>query len=760
MGKRIEEKLGGRRRTKEDLARLVSKLYTLVEVSALTSSSLELRRVLDMIMRYSRQVLDAEASSLMLIDEETNELVFEIAQGEKGEAVRSIRLKVGEGIAGWVAETGQPLLVSDAKSDPRFYRKADEVSQFETKSVMCVPLLRKDQVIGVVEVLNKLESAGGPAFNEEDLEIFKALANHASIAIENAKLYELATVDGLTKVYIHRYFQLRLAEELKRAMRYNKNLSLIMLDIDHFKRFNDTYGHQQGDAVLVNVARLLKKVARETDIVARYGGEEFALILPETDGAGAGILAERLRSEVENHRVPSDKGFLQVTISLGVASYPQNNIKDKDDLIKKADMALYNAKRGGRNRVCLYEDRLLEEKEAPRKPEQLSLVDQLKLEKEDLARRLHRLSVLLKVGKAISSEIALDPLLDLIVSEITPAMSADRTTLYLVDSEKGEIWTKVIQAEEIKEIRLPLGSGIAGYVAETGEVLNIVNAYSDPRFNKEIDKKTGYRTKTILCIPMKNHLGKIIGVVQVINKKDGAFTEEDVELLEALASQASIAIENAWLYAEQKRSFESFIETLAATIDARDPLTAGHSKRVTIYSVGIAREMGFSVKEREIVRYAALLHDFGKVRISDSVLCKPGRLTDDEYNVMKMHPQYTKEMLQSMHFTEDLRGVPAAAAHHHERLDGKGYPDGLLDGNIPIGARIIAVADIFDALTSKRHYRSPMDINEVFEILEKERGDHLDGDVVDAFRRFYEKNAKSLAEQFSHLEDLKVHTLA
>jgi len=348
-----------------------------------------------------------------------------------------------------------------------------------------------------------------------------------------------------------------------------------------------------------------------------------------------------------------------------------------------------------------------------------------------------RLKVLLEVGQAISSLMELDDLLLLIARETARVLKADRCTLFLLDKKREELWSKVAMGEE--KIRLPKESGIAGLVVTTGETLIIDDPYSNPHFNPEIDKKTGYHTRSLLCGPMRDSKGEVLGVFQVLNKLDGAFQEEDKELLEAVAAFSAIAIENARLYAELKKTFHSFIETLAATIDARHHLTAGHSHRVARYTVGIAREMGLPKKEIEILRVAAFLHDYGKIGIPDSILAKPGKLTEEEYAQMKRHPALTKEILGKIYLSADYKGIPGLASTHHEKLDGSGYPFGLKDGKIPLGGRIMAVADVFDAITSKRDYREGMPYPEALEQLRKDVGKHFDPEAFDAFERYLRK---------------------
>jgi HD-GYP domain-containing protein (c-di-GMP phosphodiesterase class II) len=349
-------------------------------------------------------------------------------------------------------------------------------------------------------------------------------------------------------------------------------------------------------------------------------------------------------------------------------------------------------------------------------------------------KKLADLQALLEISKAMSAERDLDTLLEMIISQTTRVMDADRSSLFLVDMETNELWSRIAQGAGMTEIRFPVGVGIAGYVAKTGKTLNIKEAYDDTRFNKDVDKKTGYRTKTILCMPLINHEDKIVGVIQVINKNNGIFTEYDEELLQAFCSNAAVAVENAELYKEKDSLFKSMIETLAATIDARDPVTAGHSQRVALYALNIARNMGFNENEIKVLHVAATLHDVGKIGIPDKVLLKPGRLTKDEYQKIQRHVVFTKEILDQIHFARDLKLVPYVASCHHERVDGKGYPNQLKNSNISISAKILAVVDVFDALTAyDRPYKSAMPLKKALSILEEGKGTQFDPEIVDIF---------------------------
>lgn len=372
----------------------------------------------------------------------------------------------------------------------------------------------------------------------------------------------------------------------------------------------------------------------------------------------------------------------------------------------------------------------------------------------------HRLSVssmstFIDVASALTSELEFDRLFPLIVSKITEAMSAERTSLYVVDWEKQELRPKV--AEKVGDFRVPIGDGISGRVAESGDTINVEDAWELPYFNRDYDIKNEFRTRSVLCVPMKNRAGDIIGVIQVMNKKGKKrFDGEDETFLKDLTSQAGIALENSLLIEDlesEKRevilSFRSSISTLSATVDARHPFTGGHSERVNEYSLLIAREMGMEEERLEILKFAGLLHDIGKIGIRDDVLLKNGQFTPEERAEMETHPTKTKTILEKFRFPKALQGVPEIAVHHHERVDGTGYPDGLTGDHLPLESKILAVADVFDALTSPRDYpkyadeeilsSDPMPLPKVISILKSGAGSQFDPDIIDTFMKILPK---------------------
>ena len=342
--------------TKADLDDKIKQLSTLYDVGKAVTSELNFVKLQNMILDIVAKVLKAEKGSLMLIDDAEKTLTIGVAIGLSDEITRETRLEVGDSVAGWVVKNRKFLFVKNVEEDEEFLNIKKQ--NVKAGTLMCAPLISKDKIMGA---LNVSKSTPG-SFSDNDFELFVNLANQVAIAIDNARLYRYAVTDEMTKLYNHRYFQQRLDEELLRADRYEDHISLLILDVDHFKHFNDTYGHPEGDRVLKTVARLIEKNIREIDIAARYGGEEFVVICPEKSGTGALVPAERIRKAIEGFDFRINGVHVPITVSLGAACYP-DNATTKAELIKKSDTALYYSKENGRNRSTLYNPIMVEHEE-------------------------------------------------------------------------------------------------------------------------------------------------------------------------------------------------------------------------------------------------------------------------------------------------------------------------------------------------------------------------------------------------------------
>jgi diguanylate cyclase (GGDEF)-like protein/putative nucleotidyltransferase with HDIG domain len=386
---------------------------------------------------------------------------------------------------------------------------------------------------------------------------------------KNKELLELSITDGLTGLYNHRFLQERFDFEFRRVRRYGGELSCLLIDIDHFKAVNDTYGHQFGDHVLRQISTIMKAKSRDVDICGRYGGEEF-VIITNLKIENAFRYAAKLLTSIENHVFEYNKKEIHVTVSIGVAEY-ENEIKTKQELIERADNALYQAKKDGRNTIRLW-----------------------------------------------------------------------------------------------KEV--------------------------DPQVNKVVDNK---------------------GVKELKDK---------FENLSDL----------------MRMTYMESVNALIKAVDAKDPLAKEHSRNVCDYSMKIAKFLKLTEPEIEIINYAAQLHDIGKISIKDDILNKKDDLAPDENELMKKHAEVGVNILKEIRFLE--KEIPIIL-HHHERYDGKGYPHGLRGREIPLGARIIAVADAFDAMISGRSYKENIGWKKAVNEIRKGVGSQFSPEIVNAFLEL-EKNGE------------------
>lgn len=338
-----------------ELQRKMENLSILYDVSKALNFTNNFKNTLQLILDKSRNAVKAQKGSIMLLNKDTNELELMVARGidemtdKKLNAAEIVttKIKVGEGVAGKVAKTQKIMILDNTKQDDRFLQSVTS----NVSNIVCLPLVVNSECIGVMNITNKQNNE---KFTTEDIELLSTLAGQVAITINNANLYNLAITDGLTQCYIKRYFDQVLHDELQRAKRYGRPLSVIMIDIDDFKLFNDRYGHQQGDMILATTANLFRQTIRETDTPCRYGGEEFMVLLPEADAAQTAVMAERIRKIVEESVYPGLRGeLLKVTVSLGIAAFPAH-ADHAEELIKKADEALYQAKAQGKNCFVIY----------------------------------------------------------------------------------------------------------------------------------------------------------------------------------------------------------------------------------------------------------------------------------------------------------------------------------------------------------------------------------------------------------------------
>lgn len=352
--------------------------------------------------------------------------------------------------------------------------------------------------------------------------------------------------------------------------------------------------------------------------------------------------------------------------------------------------------------------------------------------------KIQKLRTLEEVSRLLSSTLDEKVVRRLAMEAATKLMDAEAGSLLLIDPARRELFFEVAlgqRGERVKEVRLAIGEGIAGWVAQTGKPLIVDDVQKDPRFARKVDRKTQFVTRNMICVPVKIK-GRTIGVLQAINKKNqGRFSKGDLEDFSSLANQVAIAIENANLYKELKDTFLNTARALSDTIEAKDAYTGGHTQRVMEYSVAIGRHLGLPTDEMENLKLAAILHDIGKIGVDDQVLRKQGRLNEEEKRKMQQHTIIGPRIVERV---RQLHPIIPGIRHHHEMYDGSGYPDAAKGEQIPLLARIIAVADTFDAMTSDRPYRKGLDMESALKEIRQVSGKQFDPKVVQALLSAHE----------------------
>jgi len=357
---------------------------------------------------------------------------------------------------------------------------------------------------------------------------------------------------------------------------------------------------------------------------------------------------------------------------------------------------------------------------------------------ENIEERIPDIRNIANSGISKSHNLQLKKLFDVISKTCLDIINVDVVFLFSVDRKKNIIYNKFGTVDV--DLSIDFGTGITGWVVQNGETAVVNSVKDDPRFYGKYDEIYNFQTKNLMALPIKGSSTKVIGALVLINKNDGIFTKKDRSLATSLTHQISIAFENAFLYDELMLTFQSLVEVMAVSIDQRHPVSSGHSRRVAMISAIIAEEMGFSELDVSLIRLAGFLHDYGKISIPDSILKKEERLSGEEYEIMKEHAISTYNILKRIYFSEEMSAIPEIASLHHERWDGNGYPFGKKGEEIHIGARIIAVADVFDAMTSWREYHAPYTTQKAVEEIEKGKNTMFDPKIVDVFLKLYDEN--------------------
>lgn len=584
-------------------------------------------------------------------------------------------------------------------------------------TVLSVPLLINSEVRGIVT----LATIGSEPFTNRHTSRLYHTANHISaVFMALRKMHGLAIRDPLTGIYN----RIRLEEELNRAWstgrRYNTSMGVVVIDLDNFKTINDAYGHAVGDEILRDFAIVMTKAARSTDIVARYGGDEFVAVLPQASDTNARVFAERLLTDTRQHTFCLSAHRLNITVSIGVATSDNPTMPSScTALLGQADRALYTAKRAGRNRICVWPGKAY----VPDDSTPLPAPGQTTVE-EDITQSVNTGARILLVEDEDGVRRLTTLMLERAQHNVAPYPTATDAIEHL-NTHPGT------QDILLTDIGLPDKSGI--------ELLHEVAAVDDSIVKIVM---TGNATvdNAVQCLRegAYDFIQKPIEQSQLLALIDRAREYRDLKIendryqahLESMVRERSAKL--AASLQDIQASYDFTLDALISMLDAREEQTGRHSKRVRELAVTLAKELGQTSEEQEAIARGAFLHDIGKIAIPDNILLKPGKLTEEEWSIMKTHSQTGYDIVRSSDFLQDA----ALVIHqHHEHWDGTGYPAGLKGEEICMGARIFAVIDSYDAMRSERVYRGPISHAEAVQEIIAGAGSQFDPDVAAAFKR-------------------------
>ena len=652
-------------------------------------SELRLEEVLEKITGNARSAVGGAELALLL--HEPAGMRCQSSSGLPADTVASLER--------WAAQSPrlleEPVLVDDlAKVEP--LARLPEHPDLPLGSLCSAPLTYREGHLGVLVAL-----AGAPeGFLPRDAELLRSYASQAAIALTNARLYEaqeaLATRDALTGLLNHREFHETLGRELERCRRYGGELSVVLLDLDEFKLVNDTSGHAAGDRVLREVAEALRSTCRTSDLAFRIGGDELALVLPAT-GRREALVAARQAAEAAG---AVDR---RVTVSYGVAGWP-DSATSKDGLLAQADEELYAMKRGGTgaSRAGRREPRPRSPRDGESQRTKLAVASRLAAK---LAPLFH------------PREIAATAVEELHLGLGFPGAAVCRL------EANGELrplaWSGRVAERESR--RGFSEDGALARAARSGEPVLVPDCRKGPSLFG-----AGGRPGSTLAAPIRAG-GELWGALGLEHSEPGSFDADEVVFVDMVATKLGAAVHRGALFGELEGTFMTTLAVLSDALEAKDAYTAAHAREVAELTERVGVGVGMEGEELRNLRYAALLHDIGKIGISTEVLRKPGPLSPEEMTEVKTHTEIGAEMLRRIPFFAEVHPLVRSA---HERWDGDGYPDGLRGEEIPLGARIISACDALHAMTSDRPYGAARPLDEALEEMRRNSGTQFDPRVV------------------------------
>jgi diguanylate cyclase (GGDEF)-like protein len=728
---RVAAAILGQQSVISDQAGPVSREATLAAAGRAINESLDPTDTLDRICVEAMAIGQAD-HAVVWLGNGLDGVYAEAAAGLPPEFLGSY-LAPGRGLAGRVAEHDRPMLsnipVRTGGLPPHHLLES-------TRSLLAAPLRWDGELRGVVAVGYDAE---GEASGDR-LKLLEAFADLADLAIRNAAAHAglavAARTDALTGCLNHAALHESLAREIDRSTRTERGLSLVLLDLDDFKRVNEEHGHAVGDEVLRRVGHALRQALRPYDVVARYGGDEFAIIAVQAGELEAADIARRAIERVGAGLGELRDDALSVA-SAGVAEWTSG--QTPGELLYAADLALLVGKHESRGGAIVLASDVPEDfrpgrfhratapTPTPVDPEVIDWITVSRDQTQRLRRRTRQLALASAVGARLAAMTAPQEIIHAAAEELHRAFGFHMCSVCRVRDDEVECVSgngEPFVALEPGRWVQPRDVGIIGRCLREGRVILANDARSDPDFRTT--ERAG-ETRSELCAPL--WVGDDLwGVINVEETRRDAFDEDDARALQTVADMVGSTLRTAMLFERLEGAYLGTAEALAAALEAKDSYTGEHARWIVELADRVGRRLGLGEPQRKLLRYGAALHDVGKIAVPEPILNKRGPLDPEERAVIEQHTVVGDQILAPVEFLHDVRPL---VRHEHERWDGTGYPDGLAGQAIPLGARIIFACDAWRAMTSDRHYRAAMDAAAARDELRRNAGSQFDPLVVD-----------------------------
>jgi diguanylate cyclase (GGDEF)-like protein len=690
------------------------------------NESLDLNRVLPRICEEAAGILGADRV-LVFRGSAGRPLTPEASSTVPGEVAAS---EHGGGIAARALELGRPIITNDYARDAT---PAVGTPFAEIRTAVAVPMRWEGELRGVLWAGFKQDRI----VLDEDAQLLGSFAELAAVACRNASVHadlaEAARTDALTGCMNHAALHETLRREMQRSRRTGRELTVVLVDLDHFKQVNEQQGHLAGDEVLRRVGLALRQAVRPYDFVARYGGDEFAIVSVDSEEERGREIARRAIQRLSEAVAELGYDNVDTYATAGVAQWSPG--LSPSELVREADRALLYGKQRGIRGTAIPASSVPEGftlgqvigPEEPPPPPVEPLPGRQALDGEPLRRRNRQLTLANALGARLAEMTAVQEIVDAIVDELHRAFGYYTCAVLREDGDSiASLAGRGVAYERLAgPWSQPRGSGIIGRSLRERRTLVVNDVGADPDYLAAESTK-GVRSELVAPIWVGSELW---GALDVQEQSKDAFDEADARLIETVADQLGAALRSATLYEQLERAYIGTAEALAAALEAKDAHTASHARAMVHNAEAVGRLLGLDGNALRDLTYGAAFHDIGKIAVPESILNKPGPLTPEERTQVERHVVVGEQILAPIEFLASVRPL---VRHGHERWDGMGYPDRLTGDAIPFGSRVIFVCDAFDAMTSDRPYRRAMAKEAARGELRAHRGTQFDPQMVDA----------------------------